>query len=72
MTGLTGYEQTAEVRATGGEDQLVGVEGLGLRLEADISERVGGEKVAEQLKQLGVVATPLENVLGIFVIRGLF
>ena len=72
MTGLTGDEQTAEVRATGGEDELVGVEGLGLRLEADISERVGGEEVAEQLEQLGVVATPLENVLGIFVIRGLF
>ena len=68
MGGLTCDEQTAEVGATGGEDKLVGVEGLGLCLKADISERVGGEKVTEQLKQLGVVATPLKNVLRIFVI----
>ena len=72
MGGLTSDEQTAEVWATGGQDKLVGVEGLGLCLEADISERVGGEEVTEQLKQLGVVATPLKNVLRIFVIRGLF
>ena len=72
MGGLTGDEQTTEVWATGGEDQLVGVEGLGLHLKADISERVGREEVTEQLEQLGVVAAPLENILRIFDIRGLF
>ena len=72
MGRLAGDEQIAEVGAAGGEDQLVGVEGLGLRLKADISEGVGREKVAEQLKQLSVVAAPLENILRIFVIRGLF
>ena len=72
MGRLAGDEQIAEVGAAGGEYQLVGMEGLGLSLKADISESVGWEEVAEQLKQLSVVAAPLENILRIFVIWGLF
>ena len=69
---LAGDEQTAEVWAAGGEDQLVGVEGAGLRLETDVSEGVGGEELTEQLQQRGVVTAPLENILRVLVIRGLF
>ena len=72
MGRLAGDEQIAKVGAAGREDELVGMEGLGLRLKAHISEGVGREEVAEQLKQLGVVAAPLENILRIFVIRRLF
>ena len=65
-------EDSPEVGTTGGQDELVRLEGNSVRGQTDVCEALLLPELLEDVEQLVVVISPLQNILGDLFVKKLF
>ena len=72
MFGWVCYKEGPEVRAAGGQDELVRLEGYSVRGQTDVCEALLLPELLEYVEQLVVVISPLQDILGDLFVKKLF